>query len=162
MIPSPRHPTEAVLHFVGSQMSTAQKGKHIESHATNVENKAMLFSKAQKMRRKKIQHFGYNHSAPFLRDLSLQDTSYSKGINNMPAWLMWFIAAVFDEITTCYCRAEEASVPEPKFYGSRTNNVFAQEIYSLCQPQTEAKTHQSHVATFPAISAPHALFQCHF
>lgn len=51
-------------------MSTAQKGKTVASHATNVENEAILFSKAQRMRRKKIQHFGYNHSAPFLRDLS--------------------------------------------------------------------------------------------
>lgn len=97
--------------------------------------------------------------APFLRDLSLQDTCYSEDINNTPAWLMWFIAAFFEEITTRYCRAEEASVPEPEFYGSRINGVFAQEIYSLCQPQTGTKANQSHVAPFPANSAPHALFQ---
>lgn len=106
-------------------------------------------------------------NAPCLRDLSLQDTSYSKAINKMPAWLTWFIAAFFEDITTCYCRAEEASVPVPHFYGSRINNVFTQEIYSLCQSQTGMKTHQSHITTFPANSAPHTLFQflfwsCHF
>ena len=159
-------------------MSIAQKGKSVGLHI----NLMLLTGKTQfHFLRKPREWEGWipryralatitvhgSLDTPFLRDVSLQNTSYSKDINNMPAWLMWFITAFFDEITTCYCRAEEASVPEPEFYGSRINNVFAQEIYSLCQPQTGTKTHQSHVATLPANSAPHAVFQflfwsCHF
>lgn len=119
-----------------------------------------------------IQSSGNNPSARWFRcALSKRPLSawhkLLQSRKQMPAWLMWPTVACLDEIAARRGRAEEASVPQPECYGSRINNVFAQEIDSLCQPQTGTTTHHSYAASFPANSAPDSLLHfpfwlCHF